>query len=50
MGEVSCLVQTPDGKEVEADILEKEDGTFEICQGTTSYQLGLEGESLYQSL
>lgn len=29
-GKVSCLVQTPDGTEVEANVIENEDGTFDI--------------------
>ncbi|CAM4731422.1 unnamed protein product [Leuciscus chuanchicus] len=29
-GKVSCIVVTPDGTEVEADVIENEDGTFDI--------------------
>ncbi|XP_051967093.1 filamin-B-like isoform X2 [Xyrauchen texanus] len=29
-GKVSCVVVTPDGTEVEADVIENEDGTFDI--------------------
>lgn len=29
-GKVSCLVVTPDGTEVEAEVMENEDGTFDI--------------------
>ncbi|XP_076844602.1 filamin B a isoform X2 [Brachyhypopomus gauderio] len=29
-GKVSCIIVTPDGTEVEADIIENEDGTFDI--------------------
>ncbi len=29
-GKVSCIVVTPDGTEVEAEVMENEDGTFDI--------------------
>lgn len=29
-GKVSCIVVTPDGTEVEAEVIENEDGTFDI--------------------
>lgn len=29
-GKVSCVVVTPDGTEVEAEVIENEDGTFDI--------------------
>ncbi|KAK1799532.1 hypothetical protein P4O66_000414 [Electrophorus voltai] len=29
-GKVSCIIVTPDGTEVEADVIENEDGTFDI--------------------
>lgn len=29
-GKVSCVVVQPDGSEVEAEVLENEDGTFDI--------------------
>lgn len=29
-GKVTCIVVTPDGTEVEADVIQNEDGTFDI--------------------
>ncbi len=29
-GKVTCIVVTPDGTEVEAEVIENEDGTFDI--------------------
>ncbi|XP_071374523.1 filamin-B [Centroberyx affinis] len=52
MGKISCFVLTPDGTEVEADVTEREDGTFEICYTTAqpgSYIISASfgGESLF---
>lgn len=33
-GKVSCIVVTPDGTEVEAEVIENEDGTFDIFYTT----------------
>lgn len=53
-GKVSCVVLTPDGTEVEADVIEREDGTFEICYTATQpgnyiISAGFGGESLFTS-
>ncbi|XP_046895507.1 filamin-B-like isoform X2 [Hypomesus transpacificus] len=52
MGKVSCFVLTPDGTEVEADVIEKQDGTFEICYsasqpGNYILSTGFGGECLF---
>ncbi|KAM4610589.1 filamin-B [Polymixia lowei] len=54
MGKVSCFVLTPDGTEVEADVIEREDGTFEICyiankEGNYIISAGFGGERLFSS-
>ena len=52
MGKVSCFVLTPDGTEVEANVIEKQDGTFEICYsasqpGNYILSTGFGGECLF---